>query len=116
MTTILAISLVVAFKSSHNLFRPLRKLNRAMREIFADGMKRDLNKQDTYISLEINDLYEVFSSLIKTKKFENNDFKGKEDALAVIDLAEACNMFLEDSNTDKNYKAAGICYSNIGNI
>ena len=38
----------------------------------------------------------------------------KPDALAIIDLAEACNMFYEDS--PKNYKAAGICFNNIGNI
>jgi len=35
----------------------------------------------------------------------------KPDALAVIDLAEACDMF-----DGKNYKAAGICYNNIANI
>lgn len=35
----------------------------------------------------------------------------KTDALAVIDLAEACNMF-----NGVNYKAAGICYNNIANI
>jgi hypothetical protein len=36
--------------------------------------------------------------MIKTKKFENNDFLGKEDALAVIDLAEATNIFLYDED------------------
>ena len=59
-------------------------------------------------------LYEAFASLIKTKKFENNDFKDKEDALAIIDLAEACNMFLDGD--PPNHKAAGICYNNIANI
>ena len=38
----------------------------------------------------------------------------KPDALAIIDLAEACTMFYEDQ--PRNYKAAGICYNNIGNI
>jgi Tfp pilus assembly protein PilF len=57
--------------------------------------------------------------VIKSKKFENNDFIEKiyvnnEDALAVIDLAEACNMFNEEN--PPNYKASGICYCNIGNI
>jgi hypothetical protein len=50
--------------------------------------------------------------MIKSKKFEKNDFKNKLDALAVIDLAEACNMFMSKDNL--NYKAAGICYNNIG--
>lgn len=85
-----------------------------MRDIIADGMKRDLETKEDATSREIGNLYEVFKQLIKTKKFENNDFKDKEDALAVIDLAEACNMFTEDS--PPNFKAAGICYNNIGNI
>ena len=38
----------------------------------------------------------------------------KDDALAVIDLAEACDMFMEERPI--NYKAAGICFNNIGNI
>jgi len=85
-----------------------------MRDIIADGMKRDLETKENATSREIGNLYEVFQQLIKTKKFENNDFKDKEDALAVIDLAEACNMFTED--IPPNFKAAGICYNNIGNI
>ena len=57
--------------------------------------------------------------MIKSKKFENNSFIDKiyvehEDALAIIDLAEACNMFNDEN--PPNYKASGICYCNIGNI
>jgi hypothetical protein len=53
--------------------------------------------------------------LIKTKKFENNDFLDKEDALAVIDLAEAALMFTTEESPP-NHKAAGICFNNIGNL
>jgi nitrogen fixation/metabolism regulation signal transduction histidine kinase len=118
---ILAISIILSFRSSHKLFRPLRKLNRSMREILADNMKRDLTKKANRVSFEINELYDVFSSLIRTKKFENNDLinqdkKDYSDALAVIDLAEACNMFLDNKDSDPNYRSAGICYNNIGNI
>ena len=93
--------------------RPLRKLNLRMKDVLAEGMKRDLEvgKQSSF---EIGKLYESFNELIKTKKFENNDFMDKPDALAIIDLAEACTMFYEDEPI--NYKAAGICYNNIGNI
>lgn len=49
---------------------------------------------------------------IKTKKFENNDFQDKEDALAIIDLAEACEMFQQQGTL--NRKASGICLNNIG--
>lgn len=82
----------------------------------ADSMKKDLAVKNETVSQEISELFEVFRSLIRTKKFENNDLLVQEDALAVIDLAEACNMFLEDKETDPNHRAAGICYSNIGNI
>ena len=84
-----------------------------MRDVISEGMKRDLDEEEQ-TSREIGDLYDVFRQLIKTKKFENNDFKDKADALAVIDLAEACNMFIEEDLP--NHKAAGICYNNIGNI
>lgn len=76
-------------------------------------MSRDLEDQRES-STDITGLYEVFQAHIKAKKFENNDFKDKEDALAVIDLAEACNMFLDEEPT--NHKAAGICFNNIGNL
>ena len=66
---------------------------------------------DQESSFEINLLYNEFKDLISAKKFENNNFMQKPDALAVIDLAEACNMF-----DGMNYKAAGICYNNIANI
>ena len=37
--------------------------------------------------------------------------------MAVIDLAEACNMFDEKTESDQkvNYKATGVCYNNIAN-
>lgn len=113
MILTLGIASFISFQLSHNIFRPLRALNMKMRDIITEGMKRDL-EQENHSSREINNLYEVFQQLIKTKKFENNDFKDKEDALAVIDLAEACNMFIEED--PPNYKAAGICFNNIGNI
>lgn len=66
---------------------------------------------DEESSMELTLLYNEFKDLISAKKFENNNFMDKPDALAVLDLAEACNMF-----DGSNYKAAGICYNNIANI
>ena len=122
---ILVVALVISFKVSNKIFKPLSLLNMSMRDIINDGMKRDLDNEEiaTQSCKEISDLYNVFQTLIKTKKFENNDFKQKEDALAVIDLAEACNMFIQrkegkhgEKAEDPNWKAAGICYNNIANI
>jgi len=76
-------------------------------------MKGELkNTNQRTSSVEVLALYENFQSFIKTKKFENNDFQDKVDALAIIDLAEACIMFKRDN--PRNYKASGICYNNIG--
>eukprot|EP00347_Sterkiella_histriomuscorum_P007084 403350315 len=104
------IAAIVAYETSHYIIRPLRMLNNKMREIISAGIDIELiNDEET--SKELTDLYDVFKNLISAKKFENNDFMFKSDALAVIDLAEACNMF-----DCQNYKAAGICYNNIANI
>lgn len=38
-----------------------------------------------------------------------------EDALAVIELADACNMFEKEKQDMINYRATGVCYNNIAN-
>ena len=76
-------------------------------------MNRELTQVEK-ASYEITELYNAFSAYIKTKKFEKNDFTEKQDALAIIDLAEACTMFKRDN--PGNFKASGICYNNIGSL
>lgn len=44
-------------------------------------------------SKELEELYAVFQQLIRDRRFQNNRFLEKEDALAVIDLAETCEMY-----------------------
>ena len=53
----------------------------------------ELSYEEEESSQEISRLYNEFKDLISAKKFENNNFMDKSDALAVIDLAEACIMF-----------------------
>jgi hypothetical protein len=50
--------------------------------------------------------------MLTTQRFSNDDFLDKSDAMAIIDLAEACSIF----KSSKNNKAAGICYNNIANF
>jgi len=38
-------------------------------------------------SIEINNLYELFKSLISNRKFSNNSFLTMPDVLAVVELA-----------------------------
>jgi hypothetical protein len=56
-------------------------------------------------------LYTSFSALLANRRILNNEFLNKPDALAVIEIAEACTLF-----DGKNYRAAGVCYNNIGNL
>ena len=100
------------YKSSHMSILPLDALNDRMRDILDAQILVDLvQNANQPTSKEIQELYALFQTLISNKKFTNNDFMMKEDALAVIDLAEACNMF-----EGKNYTAAGVCYNNIANF
>ncbi len=48
---------------------------------------------------------------MSNRRILSNDFLNKSDALAIIDIAEACTIF--DS---KKYAAAAVCYNNIGNL
>lgn len=68
-------------------------------------------KNDKDTCREIQELYKLFQDLISLRKFANNDFMKLPDALAVIDLAEACHMYEKT-----NKKAAGVCYNNMANI
>ncbi len=86
------IAAVIAYETSHYIIRPLRMLNNKMRNIIIATVDEEL-VNDEESSKELTDLYDVFKNLISAKKFENNDFMFKTDAMAVIDLAEACNMF-----------------------
>jgi signal transduction histidine kinase len=71
------VSLLVALKLSkyitNRIFDPLRTLNFKLKNIISDSLKRDLINQGKS-SLEILQLYDTFQFIIKTKKFENNDF------------------------------------------
>ena len=91
--------------------KPLAILNSKMQEILSTNSEDAELKPSEDTSKELSNLYSVFKQLISDRRFQNNRFLDKEDALAVIDLAETCQMY------DKhNYKAAGVCYNNIANL
>ena len=56
----------------------------------------------------------MFKGLIQDRKFSNNDFLHKEEALAIIDLADICSNF--EKLKPPNNRFAGICYNNIANL
>jgi len=63
------------------------------------------------MSEEILGLYKSIRKLVSNRRIFNNELHNKPDALAVIDIAEACTYY-----DKKSYVAAAVCYNNIGNI
>ena len=79
----------------------MRSLNAKLDDIFSATVLEDsVVNEDLQSSQEISQLIKLFQGLISNKKFTNNNFLSLPDALAVIDLAEACNMFDEMKNVD----------------
>ena len=112
-TIIMALVWFCIFQTTHRLIRPLRQLNERMLEMLEEG-NADIEINITESCSEIKQLNHMFIGLIKDKQFSNNDFLHKEEALAIIDLAELCSNF--EKMDPPNHKFAGICYNNIANL
>ena len=117
--TLLSFSIIMAlvwfciFQTTHRLIRPLRQLNERMLEMLEEGNAEiEINIAES--CSEIKQLAHMFIGLIKDKQFSNNDFLEKEEALAIIDLAELCSNF--EKMDPPNHRFAGICYNNIANL
>ena len=90
----LVFSSMLAYSTAHYIIRPLRMLNNKMVNIIlSQDEDAELTNNDEESSFELTLLYNQFKDLISAKKFENNNFMMKPDAMAVLDLAEACNIF-----------------------
>ena len=89
---------------------PLVSLNARMYEMIDNKSGDDLLGNED-MSEEIRSLYDSIRKLLSNRRILNNEFLNKPDALAVIDIAEACTHF-----DGKSYAAAAVCYNNIGNI
>lgn len=94
----------------HNSLTPVVALSARMYEMIDNKSGDDfLGNED--MSEEIRSLYDSVRKLLSNRRILNNEFLNKPDALAVIDIAEACTHF-----DGKSYAAAAVCYNNIGNI
>lgn len=108
------IAIGFVYMSSHASIAGLRYLNAKLTELFSADTLEDLQVRDSQRTCEeIDSLITLFQGLISTKKFTNNEFLNMSDTLAVIELAESCQMF--ERETQINYKATGVCYNNIAN-
>ena len=77
-----------------------------------DADAAEINIQES--CKEIKVVERIFKQLIQDRQFSNNDFLHKEEALAIIDLANICSNF--ESSDPPNHRFAGICYNNIANL
>ena len=106
------------FSCIHRMIRPLRILIAKMKEIMSSNNPDsssggELN--DEASSEEIQALYKVFHDLIQDRLFSENAFlrrPSSEDVISIMDLAKTCLMY----QSEKNIKAAGVCYNNIANL
>ena len=103
---------VCIFKASHELIKPLRHLNERMLEILDEDNVGDAELKTEESCLEITALNHMFKNLIQDRQFSHNEFLHKEEALAIIDLADNCQSF----EKTENHLFAGVCYNNIANL
>lgn len=61
-------------------------------------------------SYEAQKIFEIFTELFTAKKFTSNTISKNNDAVAIMEYAEAYTVFTG------NKKVQGICMSNIGHI
>lgn len=84
---VLSLASVSIFQSIHHLVLPLRVLNQRMSDVMDSDPLGELKDNQDGSSIEINNLYELFKSLISNRKFSNNSFLTMPDVLAVVELA-----------------------------
>jgi hypothetical protein len=80
------------------VLKPIRNLNSRLRTIIKSKDKTSIISVRQQVSKEITDLYDLCETIMKTNKFQNNDFMTKTEEMAIIDLAEACIIFEENEN------------------
>ena len=90
-------------KISTRALRPIKILNfKVSTLVKTNGMLNLENMKQSMTSYEALKMYEVFCQLITAKKFTSNTIFQNNDAVAIMDYAEAYTVFSD------NKKAQGI--------
>jgi hypothetical protein len=96
-----------------NIIDPIIDLNNKIKLMRNQkDMNIVLDEKYKNASIEIKTLYESFDNLTTTIRFTNNAFNAGSDARALLNFAEAYQLF----SGVNNLKAMGICLNNMGNI
>ena len=108
---LVAFAIYMLVRISSMALRPIRILNfKVSTLVKTNGMLNLENTKQSMTSYEALKMYEVFSELITAKRFTSNSIFQNNDAVAIMDYAEAHTVFSD------NKKAQGICMTNIGHI
>lgn len=104
-------SIYTFIRISRRALKPIKILNLKVSTLVKTNGELNLEHiKEGMTSYEACKMFEVFSELITTKRFASNNLFEKNDALAIMDYAEAHTVF------ENNKKAQGICMTNIGHI
>ena len=108
---LLLFALYMFVRIAQRTFKPLKTLNHKVSILWANNEELNIdNTTENMTSFEILSMYESFSELITAKRFAANNFYKNNDALAIMDYAEAHTVF------EQNKKIQGIWLNNIGHI
>lgn len=108
---LVVLSFCMLKKISHRALKPIQILNFKVSTLVKTNGELNLeNMAQSMTSYEALKMYEMFAELITTKKFTSNKIFQNNDAIAIMDYAEAYTVFSD------NKKAQGICLNNIGHI
>ncbi|CAI2381718.1 unnamed protein product [Moneuplotes crassus] len=106
---ILVISICILSKIASRALRPIKLLNNKVTILNnTPGTKTLENAKSKMTSYESILLFQVFTDLIPAVKFANNNIDNSNDALSIMEYAEAYTVF------QGNKKVQGICMTNIG--
>ena len=111
MGIVVIVGLFLINETAKSIINPISDLCEVVKNIANDDLDADVTKNYTPNSKEIDQLYQSFSKLKFIMKYANQEFLSGNDAQALINYANALNLYLELNQKE----GVGITYNNIGN-
>lgn len=93
-----------------SIINPISDLSDVLKSMANDDMDADVTRNYTPNSKEIDRLYQSFAKLKNIMKYANKEFLSGNDAQALINYANALNIYLELNQME----GVGITYNNMG--
>lgn len=106
------VALLLINETVKSIINPISDLAEVVKSLANDDTDADVTKNFEPNSKEICQLYNSFTKLKYIMKYANKEFLSGNDAQALINYANALNLYLELNHKE----GVGITYNNIGNI